>query len=263
MADITVRPVTDDEIEFFFDNGWVRLPGLLDPALAAMLLGRAKSIFGDDGRAGLKPLAPEARAYESWFRTNTDAEEDEAFQALAMSRELGRNAARLLGRDSAIRVMVAKFMAKLPQADGLGEPTDFHQDTPGHMYLEANFLTAWIALDEVTPEMGALQFYTGSHKLGNLGQLGELWDAWKPRIDRSCSLTDPIALQPGDATVHMNGMIHGTAPNVSDRPRWSWASVMVPADARYTGAASPFLDGLGLEPGGSIDHPKYPVIYAP
>ena len=261
--DVKVRPVTNEEIEFFFENGWVKLPALIDRDTAAVLLERAKKLFGEDGRKGLEFEGPVKESWQSWFRSDPRLGQEERFTTLALSRELGRNAARLLGRDSSIRLMMTAVMAKLPGDSGKGSGTDFHQDTPGHMYLEANFLTAWIALDEVTPKMGAMQFYSGSHKLGNLGQVGALWDQWTPHIEHFCSLSEPVALQPGDATIHMNGTIHGTDPNLGDRPRWSWAGVLVPGDARYTGAKSEYVDGLGLEPYDQLDHPKFPIIYDP
>lgn len=260
---VKVREVTDAEVEFFFENGWVKLPALIDRDTAGLLLERAKELFGEDGRKGMELEGPVRESWQSWFRSDPRLGQEERFAPLALSRELGRNAARLLGRDSSIRMMMTAVMAKLPGDSAKGRGTDFHQDTPGHMYLEANFLTTWMALDEVTPRMGAMQFYSGSQKLGNLGQLGDLWDQWAPHIDRFCSLSEPVTLQPGDATVHMNGTIHGTDPNVGGRPRWSWAGVLVPGDARYTGAKSEYVDGLGLEPYGQLDHPKFPIIYDP
>ena len=263
LSAINVRAVTTEEIDLFFENGWVKVSGLIDRDTAAMLLNRAKRAFGEDGRTGLQPLPEDAGYYQSWFRSNTDLEKDEAFEELAASQELGHNSARLLGRDSSIRMMIHKFSAKLPDCGDRGKPTDFHQDTPGHMYLEGNFLTIWIALDEITPDMGALQYYTGSHKLGNLGRSGDLFEQWGPLIDRYCTLTDPIGMQAGDAVIHMDRTIHGTEENTSGRVRWSWAGVLVPGDARYTGASNYFVDGLGLEPDGPLDHPKFPIIYAP
>ena len=263
VAEIRVRSVTEDEIDFFFDHGWVKLPGLIDRTSAAALLDRAQRTFGEDGRKGLEQEGPITESWQTWFRNDPDCRRDELFTALASSREMGRNAARLLGRDSPIRLMMDATMVKLPGHSGKGGSTDFHQDTPGHMYLEANFLTPWIALDEVAQDMGAMQFYSGSHKLGNLGQVGALWDEWAPYIERFCTLTEPIALQPGDATIHASGTIHGTAPNLGQRPRWSWAGVLVPADARYTGAQSEYVDGLGIKPYGQLDHAKFPVIYDP
>lgn len=260
---IAMRAVSEEEIAFLFDHGWVKLPRLIDQATATALLGRAQRLLGDDGRRGIENEAKATESYETWFRSVPDGGGDELFQALRTSEELGRNAARMLCRDSSIRMMMNSVMAKLPNDRAKGSSTYFHQDTPGHMYLEANFLTTWIALDHVTAEMGAMQFYAGSHKLGNLGQFKDLWQDWGPLLERTTSLTDPVCLAPGDATVHLNGTIHGTGPNLGTRPRWSWAGVTVPGDARYTGAKNGYLDGLGLEPYGMIEHPKFPVIYRP
>ena len=262
-VDIKIRPVTDEEIDFFFEHGWVKLPALIDRESAGILLDRARRTFGEDGLKGLEQEGSATQYWQRWFRSNPDCGRDEHYAALRTARELGRDAARLLGRDSSIRLMMDATMAKLPGHAEKGSGTDFHQDTPGHMYLEANFLTAWIALDEIEKDMGAMQFYSGSHKLGNLGQVGALWDEWAPYIERFCTLTGPIELRPGDATVHANGTIHGTGPNLGKRPRWSWAGVLVPGDARYTGAKSEYVDGLGIEPYGQLDHPKFPIIYDP
>ena len=137
--DVKVRPVTNEEIEFFFENGWVKLPALIDRDTAALLLERAKKLFGEDGRKGLEFEGPVKESWQSWFRSDPRLGQEERFTTLALSRELGRNAARLLGRDSSIRLMMTAVMAKLPGDSGKGSGTDFHQDTPGHMYLEANF----------------------------------------------------------------------------------------------------------------------------
>ena len=263
-SEIHVRDVTDDEIAFFFENGWVHIPKLIDRQAAQMLLERAETEFGKDARAGLDENSP-IDSYHAWFRSKPDPLDDPAFRALSLSPTLGRNAAKLLGRDSPIRLMVSSMMAKVAGGSRRGRPTAFHQDISGHTYLEANFLTAWVALDEVTAEMGPMQFYSGSHKLGNLGQImqKEIWDGWAPRLSASCAITPPVPYEAGDATFHMASTIHGTDENRGTRPRWSWAGVLVPGDARYTGAANFITDGLGLEPEGMIDHAKFPIVYSP
>ena len=52
------REITDEEVELFEVNGWVKLEKFIDPALAAELLEVAKSLMGEAGadherRAGL------------------------------------------------------------------------------------------------------------------------------------------------------------------------------------------------------------------
>lgn len=261
---IAVRAVTEAEVDFLFEHGWVHVPSLIDRDAARLLLDRAKAEFGEDGRRGLDET-DKAEGYHAWFRARPDPLDDQLFNQLALSPDLGRNTARLLGRDGAIRLMVSSYMAKMPAGSQRGAPTDFHQDLCGHTYLEGNFLTAWVALDEITSDMAPMQFYSGSHRLGNLGQIAqpEIWDGWASLLERTCARSDPVAYRPGDATFHLAGTIHGTDQNRGDRPRWSWAGVLVPGDARYTGAANYITDGLDLVPGGMIDHPRFPITYAP
>lgn len=261
---IDMREVTREEIDFLLEHGWVKVPNLVSRETARLLLERAVGEFGEDGRAGFDENV-KRQGYQTWFRSRQDPMDDPAFSALGHSSVLGRNAARLLGRDSSIRLMVSSFTAKLTGGHQQGQPTDFHQDISGHTYLEGNFLTVWIALDEITPDMGPMQFYDGSHKLGNLGQIvqKDIWNGWAPLLDKTCSLTDPVDYRPGDATFHMASTIHGTGLNLGKRPRWSWAGVLVPGDARFTGAANFLTDGLGLEPEGMVDHAKFPIIYSP
>lgn len=262
-----VRDVTDEEVEFFFENGWVKLPALVDPEAAAGLLEGAKAVFGEDGT---KPIGEDTTLDLAWFRTYEEiAKTDERFGALASNSVLGENAARLFGRVSPIRLMENSLMVKLPATGGSKQAaaTAWHQDTGAHMFFDANSINVWVALDKVEENMGAMQFYSGSHKFGNMGNLidEEIWNGWQPRLQSACTPSGPVALEPGDATMHTHFMVHGTEQNSGTRPRWAWGATLLPADARYTGAKSYYTDGLGIEPfsKNSFDHPKFPLIYTP
>lgn len=255
---VRVRSVTDQEVATFFENGWVKLPNLIDREGAALLLARAKSVFGEDGRAGLDRAAL-TENWQLWFRSHFGADQlGDDVRSLAHSSVLGRNVARLYGRDSSIRMLLNNFQVKLPEDSGVGEGTQFHQDTPGFQYLEGAIISIWVAIDEVTEDMGGLQFRTGSHKLGSLGTMR----GWESRLS-AFPLSASMVLQPGDATAHIEYMYHGTGPNKTQRPRWSWTTIIGPGDARYTGARSPYGDHLGIQPGEILDHPSAPIIYTP
>lgn len=123
----------------------------------------------------------------------------------------------------------------------------------------------WLALDEVTPEMGSIEFFSRSHRLGNMGNLLDptVKAGWSARLESDCEHSGPVHLQAGDATVHTNLTAHATGPNVGDRPRWVWGAMFLPGDAAYTGAQSPVTDGKGLEPFSPLDHPDFLIIYSP
>ena len=98
IEDIKVRAVTQEEVESFFEHGWVKLPNLIDRSAAAELLRRAKGLFGEDGRTNLDPISENSMLKvktQGWFRTAVPISEmDEAFRKLASSEQIERNAAR-------------------------------------------------------------------------------------------------------------------------------------------------------------------------
>lgn len=260
---IKVRPVTEAEVATFWEDGFVKLPGLIDSAGAAALLRRAKDVFGEDGCKDLvrpEHSGPQANYdYRAWFRSEFAADRlGEDVRSVARSSQLGENIARFYGRKSPIRSILNNFQVKLPRETGVGEGTGFHQDTPGFQYIDGPIISVWVAIDDVTEDMGGLVFAKGSHKLGYYGRMR----GWEDRLS-AFPMTSPMVLKAGDATAHIGNMYHGTGPNTSNRARWSWTTITAPGDATYTGAASPYGDNLGLKPGEVLDHTSAPIIYSP
>jgi hypothetical protein len=120
----------------------------------------------------------------------------------------------------------------------------------------------WLALAEVTADMGPMRFIDGSHREGPLGSVfnddggGDLLDLYPKLAER---LTPPMEYEPGDATVHVGHTVHGSLPNLTDRTRISYIFQYIPADTRY-------WDGQGPEnenPGSKrkpLDDVRYPTL---
>jgi ectoine hydroxylase-related dioxygenase (phytanoyl-CoA dioxygenase family) len=255
-----IRAVTDDEIEHFFENGWTTLRGLFTPELAASLLAIAQERMGESGNeAQLRDKDIDS----SWFKDYHDpSRENELFWAVATAPVMGRNAALLLGRDAPMLFLTDLLAVKLPaEESGRGAASDFHQDY-NLLPFDVTSTNLWIALDEVTPEQGPLQFYSGSHRLGKLGKPGDYPAKW-PRVRKYTTLSEPNHLMPGDATIHGSLTIHGAGENLSQRPRWAYISAYLPADARFTNLPYRHTQGLGLKPFETVDNPKFPRIYNP
>lgn len=262
-VEVAPRPVSEDEVAFYERNGWAFLPGLIAPALAAELLRRAKTMMGERGDANeLRPVVDQAsNLFHTRYRPDL---EDELYRSLRTNPTLGANAARLLGRDMRIRSLTNFIAVKLPRdlaTDKLGKgPSDFHQDH-GAMPYRGESLVYWIALDEVTPEMGAMSFYNGSQALGWLAGDPLSW----PRL-REFDLSPPVVYKPGDATVHGTLVVHGGPENTTSRPRWCYISNYFPDEAVYTGQPGRHTIGAedGLVAGERFpEHPYYPTIYDP
>jgi hypothetical protein len=274
-----VRAVTDDEVRFFDENGWVLLAGLVAPDLCHAMLDsgapRIAHLMEGTGthfdspetlraqltvaRAEGEGIVTDNKKWVEW-RGAVRAAHDPAFEQAALAPVMGRNVQRLLGRDKPMRVYHDIFMCKLP--DTISTRTEWHQDSVSFP-LDRNALTVWIALDEITPDQSPVQFFSGSHRRGLLG---------RPNPDRSTDLLDeypelasyalssPHHMQPGDATVHHGLVVHGAGSNTTPRPRWSFAVCYFPSDARYTGAPNHDCDGFDLRVGYPVDHPSFSPV---
>jgi hypothetical protein len=268
-VEVAVRGVTADEIATYDERGWVKLPGLVDAADTARLLERAKQRLGERGDATEYREGLDRATY--WHDYAAISKEDDLFGALACSPTMGRNAALLIGRDTAMRHLYDTLAVKLPADLDTKSPgtraTDWHQDGPTKPF-DRLVITLWVALDTVTPEHGSMRFYDGSQRFGPLGALHVqhrnpdlLLRTWPQVTERP--LSEPLHYEPGDATAHSPLVVHGAPQNTTDRPRWAFIAQYVPADALYTGMASFMTDGLGLEPWQPVDHPKFPLVYDP
>lgn len=274
-----VRHVTDTEVAFFKENGWVLLRGLVSAGLCRAMLESGRPRVGDlMGGQGHEFATPEEkRAHmtlagkaegtitnnKKWveWRGAVRNAHDPAFSRAALHPAMGRNVQRLLGRDKPIRVYHDIVMCKLPE--GLSTHTGWHQDSTGFP-LDRNVLTVWMALDEITSDQGSMQFYSGSHRCGLLGRIPpdpgiDIVDEY-PELERF-AVSAPPHLLPGDCTVHHGLTVHGAGANNTAKPRWSFAVAYFPSDARYTGAPNHDCDGLGLRIGQPLDHPSFtPVL---
>jgi hypothetical protein len=250
-----IREIGDDEVAFYLESGWVKLDRLIDPGVAMECGRKAETRIGSDEARGTSLdlagcLAPAG---------------EEPFHSIAFSDRMGRNAQRLIDRPrlTAVDVPVRfKWDNVVCKFGGVQTRTGYHQDSPHHLCDRRGELMIWIALTEVTPEMGAMRFLTGSHREGCLGvEPGEdLFDHY-PRLLELYELSPPLHYQPGDATVHDGCMIHGAPANATTRPRLAYLVAYAPADTRYV------VDGEGNVQGGGPglalpDDGRYPIVYA-
>lgn len=271
------REVSDEEIAHYRENGWTKVEGLISPELAQEILDSVKANMlaaSDDGDVHTGAIKSDETLdkihdREIWRDWHFPARDDglEPLRSLTYSRELGRNAALMIGREVGINYHADLIAVKMPAGHSASRPTGFHQDWVNFPFDRTGFLTYWIALDEITADMGAMRFYNGSQKAGPLGKMGlsgtELPDYYPDLRDRF-ALSDPIDLAQGDATIHNGLVVHGAPENSTDRPRWTLILAYHPSDTCYTGAPHHiFRADLGLEVGKPIRHELFRQVYAP
>jgi Phytanoyl-CoA dioxygenase (PhyH) len=252
--EMPVRQVTDDEVAFFGERGWVRLGRLVPPDAVAELRERAAGYLRERERSH-RTLVDQA-----FGQARDIAADDEGFGALAMSPVMGRNAVRLLRGVRAVRVQVTNLLVKEAGEHGA---TEFHQDFPWMPMDRSAMLTVWLALVDVPADMGSLRFYDGSHRYGVLGrsftrpgddQLTQ--HPWLKELEPS----PPLDLKAGDATVHHALTVHGAPANRRDSPRLSFTVTYFDADALYTGLPYQQTDGLGLQVNRPFEHERFPCL---
>jgi hypothetical protein len=183
----------------------------------------------------------------------------EPFHSLTFDQALGADLQRLLGRNASIRYFSDMLAVKMPESTG-GLATSWHQDLRTVPHDRAGQMNVWIALDDVPPERGSLRFLTGSHREGAAGLVRDLKPE-RPDLWEKYPLSEPLHLEPGDATIHHCYTVHGAPSNATDEPRWAYVITYFPGDVRYTGLPHHSHDGLGLTIGERVDDPKFPVVY--
>jgi hypothetical protein len=273
-----VRPVTDQEVAFFLENGWVLLKGLVPPPicqamleagrprLAHILEGNAPAAADLDSKDVVRTgnanegKVTDIKQWVEWRGAVRDVR-DPLFGNVALSPTMGRNLQRLFGREKKVGTRLYHDILTCKRPDNVSTPTSWHQDSP-NFALDRPAISIWIALDEVKPEQGPVRYFSGSHRHGMLAAIPvqpiDLLDEY-PEIKR-LSLSPAHHMQVGDCTVHHGFTVHGASANSTPIPRWSYLVAYLQADARYTGQPNPDTDGFDLKRRHPIDHPSFPLL---
>jgi ectoine hydroxylase-related dioxygenase (phytanoyl-CoA dioxygenase family) len=268
-----IREVTDDEVAAYQENGWVSMPGLVSRELATELLNHLKRVTGIE-HDELPPDHPEGRTIAQRIKDEGLAKiffmsrmHDETVFAFATSRALGEAAARLTGFRP-LRLLTDGVICKLPswtEATGIWSgPSPWHQDFPPVPWDRAGGAQFWLALCEITPDMGSMQHLSGSHRerpLGNVPytpdqNLRELY----PYLTEKYPVSPAHHLQPGDVLAHDALTVHFAEENRTNRIRWVYTSYRIPANTLYNGIPNERFDGYGFEVWKPFDHPKFPIV---
>jgi len=123
--------------------------------------------------------------------------------------------AQLIG--PAMRVNSTKLNLKTGE---FGSAVEWHQDLAFYPHTNEDVLAVGVALDDMTVENGALMMVPGSHK-------GPVFDHHDNGYfvgaisDMACleGGTVPIQMKAGSISIHHGRIVHGSAPNHSNKPR--------------------------------------------
>jgi ectoine hydroxylase-related dioxygenase (phytanoyl-CoA dioxygenase family) len=210
------------DVEFYRDNGYLVVEEVLDRAtLAKVRAAVARILDGAHGVAAHTPVydlepshRPEAPRVR---RIKTPHAHFPLFNELARYPRMVEILKALLGPD--VRLHGSKINMKAPR---YGSPVEWHQDWAFYPHTNDDLLAVGVMLDDCTVENGAMLVLPGSHKgpTHDHHAEGYFCGAIDPaRVPVDWDAAVPVTGRAGAMSFHHVRMVHGSAQNLSEKPR--------------------------------------------
>jgi ectoine hydroxylase-related dioxygenase (phytanoyl-CoA dioxygenase family) len=212
--------LTQEQIDFYRENGFLHLPGVLSPEEAAFyraethaLADRVMAKNPSDATWGsARELGGDAKKTE--LRHCHDVQFYAAsFMRLLVNDRVTGPVADLIGPN--IQLHHTKMFIKPPEK---GSPFPMHQDHPYFPHDRHSMVAAIIHFDDAPIEKGCVRVVPGSHKLGPLDHISE--GGWHlPLAEYPIESAVPLPAKAGDMLIFSYLTIHGSGINVSSEAR--------------------------------------------
>jgi hypothetical protein len=244
-------------VESFARDAFVKLPGVLSPAVVRRLAGRLEDLLvaehGSDVAGRFTALE------QMWLH-------DELMREVALSPRIGGLAAALLG-EPGVRIYHDNALSKEP---GCGR-TPWHHDAEHFPLQTTQAVTAWMPMSAIPGRMGPLSFARGVRVLDELDDLefdkvGTTYDvAVAERLTERGVEVEAGPFAVGEVSFHSALCFHTAGPNLTTQPRRALATTYFADGARVvtsptliSGTWREFLPGV--EPGGLAVSDLNPVV---
>jgi ectoine hydroxylase-related dioxygenase (phytanoyl-CoA dioxygenase family) len=246
--------LSDEQVRFFHDNGYLSGVRVLSDEQVEQLRGELQELF-DPAHPG-NELFHEYHSNESpdpsrvLFHALGAWRIQPGFHDLLWSPAFTVPASQLL--DGGVRFWHDQLFCKPAQHGGV---VAWHQD---YSYWTRTrpmaHLTCWIALDDATRDNGCLQYVPGSHRwelLPVTGLAGDMDAIQSVLSEEQKRQFRPVAveLKKGYASFHHPLMVHGSYANSTDRPRRATV-INVFRDGTRSASDTPLLKGVPPIPKG-------------
>ena len=219
----------EEQVERFHRDGWLHLEGALSEEVLRELRGEFAA-WVEESRIHLEPYGLTFDGRPRFDLEPGHCAERPALRRIASPTELSDAYLRAMRSSAAVDAAAqligpnlefnhAKVNSKLPGAD---TEVGFHQDILFEAHTNDDMLAVLYFLDEVTLENGPLEVVPGSHR----GPLYEHWHdgvftgAVGPEVVEMARAEAIPCIGPAGSACLMHGrLLHGSGPNLSDRPR--------------------------------------------
>jgi ectoine hydroxylase-related dioxygenase (phytanoyl-CoA dioxygenase family) len=262
----TVIPTTD-QVAAFRRDGHIVLRGVCSAEeIAAYREEIRRCTFRHNTEA--RALAERDAFGKAFLQTMNLRLRDERVARFVLAPRFGRIAAELMGV-AGVRIFHDQSLFKEP--GGGINPTPWHQDQYYWPFAELTTLGMWMPLVDVTEDMGAMMYASGTHRRGFLGQHAISDES--QRVYNALIAADGIPvvgtapMKAGDACFHYGWTLHAAGANTSATLREAMIvtffadgmRVMAPANAKQEGDRIKFLGGR--DPGALADSPLNTLVW--
>ena len=223
MTTTNLPTITDEQVVFYHEQGYLVVEDLLDEATMSALRRETDTIVADaadltesdaiyDLEDSHTPQQPRVR------RLKAPSAHFPFFRELAQHPALMAVVTRLIGPD--VRLQNDKLNMKSAE---YGAPVEWHADWPFYPHTNDDLLAAGVLLDDCDLENGPLLVVPGSHKKPSPDHhdpKGYFCGAVHPDdLDFEPSQAVPLTARAGTVTFHHCRTMHGSDLNRSDRER--------------------------------------------
>ena len=224
--------ITADQIKQFHDVGYFILPQAF-PAAEIDTLREHIDTFASAHKTRLKETGTEgiSRANEISFTINLAAQDPEIMKFVAQDTFVELTSALL---KSDISLYWDQSVYKEPET---AKDFPWHQDT-GYVPTDpAEYVTCWLALDDVPVESGSIWVIPGSHHQGMV-EHKQTDIGWQVYFGDDPGV--PVPLQKGGMVVFSSLLFHRSGPNLSNHTRKGYVIQYSVAHAKNAKTGEPF-----------------------
>ena len=267
-------PITDQQKSDFQRDGFLILERIVSDEQVARARAAIKRIWRgqitrDRRPAELREPLPDRSAESPGLKHIVNGRLLDADLWDVMTDErLGADIAKLL-ETGTVSLTEDQLFEKPPGC----KPIAMHQDRPYQRFARGHGLTTvWIALTDMTIDMGPLEYIPGSH-LWDVGRENKVFadgdeDAYMIEAERirppGAKLdTVPVLVEAGGGGIHHSRCMHGSRRNTSGRPRGSMAMHHAAWEVRMDTSGKLWHPAYweGLADGDPIVNDYFPVVY--
>ena len=259
--------LTDDQVEFFHQNGYLHNVELLEE-WQVDVLNRELASIADPAHPG-HDLFYEFHSNESTdpnavlFHSLGHWRISEGFHDVLWNPAFVMAASQLLG-DKSVRFWHDQLFCKPARHGGV---VAWHQD---YSYWTRTspmqHLTCWVGLDDANAENGCLHYIPKSHDWGLLDKpelAGDMEGLMDYLTDEQKAAFQPVAVEmkKGHGSFHHPLMVHGSYENKSERSRRAFV-LNVFADGTISNTNEPLLNGVpAIPPGQRMEGRFFPLLH--